>query len=75
LAVSDVGMLGTLVWLNLCFNPLFHNLDLPFDSVEIQYLTAGWPHVVFTQITSWITAFITLERCLCIALPLKASDL
>uniref|UniRef100_A0A2C9LX96 G-protein coupled receptors family 1 profile domain-containing protein n=1 Tax=Biomphalaria glabrata TaxID=6526 RepID=A0A2C9LX96_BIOGL len=75
LAVSDVGMLGTLIWHNLCFNPLFHNLDLPFDSVEMQYLTGGWPHVVFTRITSWITAFITLERCLCIALPLKIKSL
>ncbi|XP_059169398.1 allatostatin-A receptor-like [Physella acuta] len=71
LAVSDLGMLGTLIWHNLCFNPLFHEADLPFDSIEMQYLTGGWPHVVFTRITSWITAFITLERCLCIALPLK----
>ncbi|CAL1541310.1 unnamed protein product, partial [Lymnaea stagnalis] len=71
LAVSDVGMLGTLIWHNLCFNPLFHDADLPFDSIEMQYLTGGWPHVMFTRITSWITAFITLERCLCIAMPLK----
>ncbi|XP_013065800.2 N-formyl peptide receptor 3-like [Biomphalaria glabrata] len=71
LAISDLGCLVTLIWLNTCFNPLFNQSDIPFEAVEIQYLTAGWPHVSFTRVTSWITAFITLERCLCITIPLK----
>ncbi|XP_005100339.1 allatostatin-A receptor-like [Aplysia californica] len=41
----------------------------------MMYLTAGWPHVTFTRITAWITAFITFERCLCIALPLKVKNI
>ncbi|KAH9519147.1 hypothetical protein Btru_074842 [Bulinus truncatus] len=71
LAISDLGCLVTLIWLNTCFNPLFNQSDIPFEAVEVQYLTAGWPHVSFTRVTSWITAFITLERCLCITIPLK----
>ncbi|XP_005107909.2 adenosine receptor A1 [Aplysia californica] len=43
--------------------------------MDVQYLTAGWPHLTFTRITAWITAFITFERCLCIALPLKVKTL
>ncbi|CAG5114702.1 unnamed protein product, partial [Candidula unifasciata] len=71
LSISDLGCLVTLIWLNICFTPSFQQADLPFDPTGILYLTAGWPHVIFTRVTSWITAFITLERCLCIALPLK----
>ncbi|XP_005100341.1 allatostatin-A receptor-like [Aplysia californica] len=77
LAISDLGCLVTLIWHNICFNPLFNELDLPFDPIDVQtlYLTAGWPHVTFTRITAWITAFITFERCLCIALPLKVKNI
>ncbi|XP_059164794.1 proteinase-activated receptor 1-like [Physella acuta] len=69
LAVADLGSLLSLVWMSICFNPLFHYSDISFESIDIQYITAGWPHVCFARITSWITAFITLERCLCIATP------
>ncbi|XP_005100342.2 allatostatin-A receptor [Aplysia californica] len=75
LAISDLGCLVTLVWHNICFNPLFHAADLPFDSIEMQYLTGGWPHVIFTRVTACITAFITFERCLCIAIPLKVKNI
>lgn len=71
LAISDLGCLVTIIWTNLCLNPSFNSLDLPFESVGFQYLTSGWPHATFTRVTSWITAFITLERCLCITAPLK----
>ncbi|CAL1533719.1 unnamed protein product, partial [Lymnaea stagnalis] len=75
LALSDLGCLVTLIWLNTCFNPLFNQSDIPFDALEVQYLTAGWPHVSFTRVTSWITACITLERCLCITLPLQVKTI
>ncbi|GFO08202.1 chemosensory receptor b [Plakobranchus ocellatus] len=71
LAVSDLGSLLTLQWLNICFNPLFQQADLPFDPLQIEYITGGWPHVCFVRITGLITAYITLERCLCITMPLK----
>ncbi|CAL1532771.1 unnamed protein product, partial [Lymnaea stagnalis] len=71
LSVSDLGSLLTLQWENICFNPLFQQLDLPFDPSEIEHVTAGWPHVCFARITSMITAYITFERCLCVAMPLK----
>ncbi|XP_005100340.1 allatostatin-A receptor-like [Aplysia californica] len=75
LTISDLGCLVTLIWHNICYNPLFNEMDLPFDPIDVQYLTAGWPHVTFTRITAWITAFITFERCLCIALPLKVKNI
>ncbi|XP_005109847.1 cysteinyl leukotriene receptor 2-like [Aplysia californica] len=75
LAISDMGALVPLVWESICFNPLFAGADLPFDSQDIVYLTAGWPHSCFSRITGWITAFVTFERCLCIALPLKVKTI
>ncbi|CAG5115105.1 unnamed protein product, partial [Candidula unifasciata] len=71
LAVSDIGCLATLIWTNICFTPAFIEADLPFDTIEVTYLTSGIPHVTFTRVTGWITALITLERCLCITAPLK----
>ncbi|GFN96088.1 chemosensory receptor b [Plakobranchus ocellatus] len=75
LAISDFGALITLVWMSICFSPLFQSLDLSFDPVKVQYLTAGWPHVCFARITSYITAYVTLERCLCVTVPLKVKTI
>lgn len=75
LAVSDLCCLVTLQWFNICMNPLFESADLPFVPGEVQYLLGGWLHVCFSRITGWITVFITAERCLGIAVPLKVKQL
>ncbi|XP_012940731.1 G-protein coupled receptor 183-like [Aplysia californica] len=75
LAISDIGALLPLLWVSIGFNPLFVNSDLPFDTVEVLHLTSGWPHICFARISGWITAFIMLERCLCIAVPLKVKTM
>ncbi|GFO08207.1 transposase [Plakobranchus ocellatus] len=36
LAVSDLGCLLTLQWLNICFNPLFQQADLSFDPLQVR---------------------------------------
>lgn len=71
IAISDLASLITAEWLNICLNPLVENSDIPMVTAEIQYLTAGWPHVCFTRITCCITVYVTAERCLCISVPLK----
>ncbi|CAL1533467.1 unnamed protein product, partial [Lymnaea stagnalis] len=38
---------------------------------QVFYLTTGWPNTVFARVTGWITAYINVERCLCVAMPLK----
>ncbi|XP_012943210.1 tachykinin-like peptides receptor 86C [Aplysia californica] len=75
MAISDIGALLPLLWESVCFNPWFASADLPFDPQDVVYVTSGWPHVCFARITSWITAFVTLERCLCIAMPLKVKTI
>ncbi|XP_013072793.2 uncharacterized protein LOC106059664 [Biomphalaria glabrata] len=71
LAVSDFLSLVSLVCLCVGNNPWLIQADVSFDPIGVFYLTTGWPNTIFARITGWITAYITLERCLCVAMPLK----
>ncbi|KAK3747142.1 hypothetical protein RRG08_035688 [Elysia crispata] len=75
LAISDLGCVVILVWMSMCFSPLFQTLSLPFNPLTVQYLTGGWPHGCFGKISSFITAYVTFERCLCVTLPLKVKTI
>ncbi|CAL1528654.1 unnamed protein product, partial [Lymnaea stagnalis] len=76
LAFSDLLSLVSLLWLAILSNPLLKNSEqILFVALDVQYLTAGWPHVCFARVTGWITAFVTFERCLCICLPLKVKTI
>uniref|UniRef100_A0A2C9L5F3 G-protein coupled receptors family 1 profile domain-containing protein n=1 Tax=Biomphalaria glabrata TaxID=6526 RepID=A0A2C9L5F3_BIOGL len=74
LSISDLCGLLTLEWMFLCLNPLFIEAGLPLAQVEVEYITGGYPHVCFARITGVITAFVTFERCLCIARPLDVKS-
>uniref|UniRef100_A0A2C9L841 G-protein coupled receptors family 1 profile domain-containing protein n=1 Tax=Biomphalaria glabrata TaxID=6526 RepID=A0A2C9L841_BIOGL len=71
ISVSDFLGLVLQIWHNFCLNPYVGQIESPLDFMQIQYLTAGWPNVTAVRITGWTTAFMTLERCLSIAIPLK----
>ncbi|CAL1538690.1 unnamed protein product, partial [Lymnaea stagnalis] len=71
LAISDLMSLVTSLWVSICWNPLMYYTDLPFIPKDVEYLTGSMPHLLFTRVSGWITAFVAFERCLCIALPLK----
>ncbi|XP_005098166.2 tachykinin-like peptides receptor 86C [Aplysia californica] len=75
LAVSDILASLTLLWMSICFSPWFMNADLSINQQGFTYITAGWLHLCFARISSWITAWVTFERCLCIALPLKVKTI
>ncbi|CAL1529852.1 unnamed protein product, partial [Lymnaea stagnalis] len=75
IAISDILEIVFQIWHNLCLNPYLLELDSDLDLDQIQYLTAGWPSLVLVRITSWVTVYITAERCLSIALPLKIKQI
>lgn len=75
LAVSDFLCILTTEWYGIALNPYLEKADIPFIPKEVQYLSGGWLHVCFGRITSWITVFITAERCLGVALPLKVKQI
>ncbi|CAL1530413.1 unnamed protein product, partial [Lymnaea stagnalis] len=71
LAVSDLCSLVTYLMFNVCTNPLVVNSGAPVVFSEVKHLTSAFPHACFSRVTAWITAYITAERCACIAYPLK----
>ncbi|XP_059157436.1 neuromedin-U receptor 2-like [Physella acuta] len=75
LTVSDIGSLLTLQWMMLCYYPPFFTSDLPFDSREIENITGSWPRICFIRVTGFVTAYFTIERCVCIALPLQVKHI
>lgn len=75
LAISDMSCLVALQWASVCMNPLFGASGVPWHPLEVMYLSGAWPHVCFSRITSFITVYITAERYLSIALPLKVKHI
>ncbi|KAI8793161.1 growth hormone secretagogue receptor type 1 [Biomphalaria glabrata] len=75
LAITDLMGLLTQLWHNFCLNPYVSLIDAPVSFTEIQFLTAGSPNACLVRITGWITVYITGERCLSIALPLKIKQI
>ncbi|KAK6961664.1 adenosine receptor A1 [Biomphalaria glabrata] len=70
LAFADLCMVIFASWMCLCCNPLFASLDLPFSPIQFVYLTASLPRLTCSRVSSWILAFASVERCLCIMKPL-----
>ncbi|XP_005096005.1 uncharacterized protein LOC101858550 [Aplysia californica] len=76
LAFSDLCGLLTLQVANVCAYPwLDREWGVPVVPRELMYLAGGWPHLCFARISSWIMAYVTLERCLCIVVPLHVKRL
>lgn len=75
LAVSDFMSVVTLLWQSVCFIPPFKNSDIPFSTLEVQYLTGDWVHTIFARVSGWITALIMFERLLCVVFPLKVKTI
>lgn len=75
MAISDLLCLLALLWVGVCLNPLVAKTDVPWIPLEFQYLTGSWPHITCGRITSYITVYITAERCLCIIFPLKVKQI
>ncbi|XP_005106038.1 uncharacterized protein LOC101861532 [Aplysia californica] len=71
LSISDLCSLVTMLWQTICSNPLFYMSEFLFDAADVMFFTGSVPRVLFSKVTSFITAFFAFERCLCIALPLK----
>ncbi|CAG5131486.1 unnamed protein product, partial [Candidula unifasciata] len=69
LTISDLCSLICIMWTCLFFSPVVRDTDL--FSPDVHILSGTWPHIIFTRITGWITAFISLERCVCVIKPLK----
>ncbi|KAI8743650.1 hypothetical protein BgiBS90_034162 [Biomphalaria glabrata] len=70
LAVSDLGAVIFELVYSTIWNPYILEADLEVSKMAIKYIT-GYCHEYFTRVSSVITAFAALERCLCVTRPLK----
>ncbi|CAL1529854.1 unnamed protein product, partial [Lymnaea stagnalis] len=75
MAVTDLLEVIAQIWHNFCLNPYLAQLDSVIDFGAIKYLTAATPGVLLVRITGWIAVFITAERCMSIAVPLKIKQI
>ena len=75
LAVSDLCCVLITVWIGLCYTPVLDALPFRFRVEQDIHLfassTGGWIHIAFSRTTALITAWISLERCLCVLFPTR----
>ncbi|XP_059155883.1 kappa-type opioid receptor-like [Physella acuta] len=72
LAVADLLCVTFTLWLSVCM--VLYVLDPPsltFDPTSLISVTASGPRIIFSRTSCWLTAVISLQRCLCVTLPFK----
>ncbi|GFN79488.1 chemosensory receptor a [Plakobranchus ocellatus] len=76
LAFSDFFCVLSNMWMALCSLPVFKRFaGQYFFPGAISSLTGAWVCECFTRITAYMTAFISMERCLSVMMPLKVSSI
>ena len=69
LAISDCGIAVTTVSMALFL--LLPSIMTTYFTNDINMSTSGYPHVILTRISALITMYLSIERYLCVMLPLK----
>ncbi|XP_059173484.1 uncharacterized protein LOC131954019 [Physella acuta] len=76
LAIADIGIHITMIGYVVIYTPAVTQDKTNLELIHaVSYLILGWPHIMFVRISGCLTAFISLERFLCIAVPLKVKAL
>ncbi|CAL1538318.1 unnamed protein product [Lymnaea stagnalis] len=76
LALADLGVVLALVGYSVTYNPLFVGAVSAVEvSDSVSYIAFGWPYACFSRIAGCMTAVITVERFLCVSLPLKVKSI
>ena len=75
LGISDIGVLGTFLSGAILNILTYLEVDVPFDPMTLSGPAVYWPGEGLEKTTSCITAYISLERCLCILFPLHVKGI
>ncbi|GFO23141.1 chemosensory receptor a [Plakobranchus ocellatus] len=75
LGISDLLGCAIRAWGAICYVFVVTNTKLPFDPSSLSVTTGFFLGQVFEKITAFITAFIALERCLCVQFPLHVKSI
>ncbi|KAK3764450.1 hypothetical protein RRG08_020358 [Elysia crispata] len=76
MAISDIGCILTAIWFGMtCFSPIVQSLLAQYriqtDLCLFAGFTGGWWHGAFSRTTALLTAWISIERCLCVICPIR----
>ncbi|XP_055862708.1 uncharacterized protein LOC106068181 [Biomphalaria glabrata] len=72
LSLADGGVVLMLVGYSILYNPLVVEAVSILEVIEsVSYIVFGWPYACFSRVAGCMTAFITVERFLCVSAPLK----
>ncbi|KAI8791378.1 neuropeptides capa receptor [Biomphalaria glabrata] len=74
LAVSDIGALLSQEFYNILATPMIQEYDLLLTKgqlITVMHYIVGY----FVRVSSVITSFASLERCMCVVLPLKVKTI
>ncbi|XP_059173482.1 cannabinoid receptor 1-like [Physella acuta] len=76
LTLADMGVVLMLVGYSIIYNPaMVGAVPTPQIIDSVGYILFGWPYACFSRIAGCMTAFITVERFLCVAMPLRIKTL
>ena len=75
LGVSDLGLTVTMSWGGILNLLILTETRLPFDAYDVSNLTVYWPSEGLEKTTTCITAYIAVERLLCVVFPLHVKKI
>ncbi|RUS84308.1 hypothetical protein EGW08_007952 [Elysia chlorotica] len=75
LAVSDLFSVLTAMTGAFCFTPamgaILQQLRVRVDLANLAAFVGDWPHFAFSKTTAILTAWVSVERCLCVLIPTR----
>ncbi|KAH9525772.1 hypothetical protein Btru_002327 [Bulinus truncatus] len=76
LAAADLAILLMLLAFSVIYNTAFVQAVQTMQVVAaLDYLPVGWPFVCFSRVSGCLTAYVALERFLCVAAPLRVKSI
>ncbi|KAH9503854.1 hypothetical protein Btru_063995 [Bulinus truncatus] len=76
LSLADGGVVLMLVGYSVVYNPLVVEAVSILEVIEsVSYIVFGWPYACFSRVAGCMTAFITVERFICVAQPIRVRSI
>ncbi|XP_059152877.1 uncharacterized protein LOC131938748 [Physella acuta] len=76
LSVLDLVSVLITLWSSVCYGlELLDPPYLTFDPFSLYVMTAALPRVVVSRLTCWMTAIISVQRCLSVVLPFRSRQI
>lgn len=76
LSVLDRVSVIITFWSSICYSlELLNPPHLTFDPFGLYVMTAALPRVIVSRLTCWMTAVISVQRCLSVVLPFRSREI